>query len=194
MRKLTVNDLLSLERYHDQRNVFRAQLKTHKAERRLAVGEHANLYFEDQFTMQYQVQEMLYIEKIFAKAEIQQELDTYNPLIPEGNNWKATLMLEYADVAERKKALEKLVGVEDKFYVEVNGFAKVYAIADEDLPGKNPNKTSAVHFLRFQFSNQMVDALKNDTPFSIGVEHPNYSYVIKQFPKELIEQLLGDLD
>jgi hypothetical protein len=160
MRKLTREDLYSLEQYADMRPEFRQKVMEHKKDRRLMLGTNATLYFEDRVTMQYQVQEMLRIERIFEADGINEELDAYNPLIPDGNNWKATFMIEFPDVDERQQMLAQLVGIEDRVYMQVADFDRVYPIADEDLERDTEEKTSAVHFLRFELPAEQVAALQ----------------------------------
>jgi hypothetical protein len=174
MEPLTRKDLFGLEKYADVRNDFRRRVMEHKKTRQVSVGRHATLYFEDRLTMQYQVQEMLRAERIFEAAGIQEELDAYNPLIPDGTNWKATFMVEYEDVDERREALARLIGIEDKVWVQVAGFDKVWAIADEDLEREDDVKTSSVHFLRFELSPEMVSAVRGGADFEIGIDHPEY--------------------
>ena len=169
---LSRNDLWSLEQYSEKRTDFRKQVIAHKKYRQVLLSEHARVLFEDELTVRYQVQEMLRIEKVFEAAGIQEELDAYNPLIPDGTNWKATLMLEYDDIAERKGALEALIGVEDKVWMQVGDNDKVYAIADEDLERQNDVKTSSVHFLRFELSNEMIQAVKDNATIIAGCDHP----------------------
>ncbi len=173
MTKLTHEDLMTLETYSIERNNFRAKVMSHKKNRRVALGDNTTLYFEDKLTIQYQVQEMLRIEKIFEYGAIDEELNAYNPLIPDGKNWKATFMIEYADITERKIALEKLIGVEDSIWVQIDDFEKVFAIADEDLERANSEKTSAVHFMRFEFTTDMINAAKKGIEIKIGSEHAN---------------------
>jgi hypothetical protein len=194
MEKLSREDLMSLEEYAQKRAEFRPQVMAHKRNRRLALGAHAALYFEDRLTMQYQVQEMLRAERIFEAAGIEEELDTYNPLIPDGSNWKATFMLEYDDVEQRQEAVQHLIGIEDKVWVRVAGFDKVYAIADEDLERETEEKTSTVHFMRFELSAQMVAALKQDAALSAGIEHENMPLAVEPVPAEVVQSLVGDLD
>lgn len=165
MTHLSHSDLYSLEEYARIRPEFRARVIDHKKSRRLAIGPHAALYFEDELTMQYQVQEMLRNERIFEQQGIQDELDIYNPLIPDGMNWKATFMMEYHDVEERKQALAKLIGIETAIWIEVDGFEKVRPIANEDLQRTTEEKTSAVHFLRFELNQAMINALKGGQPY-----------------------------
>jgi hypothetical protein len=173
MTHLNANDLMSLEQYARQRSDFRAKVLEHKKRRQVALGPNATLYFEDKLTIQYQVQEMLRIERIFEPAGIDEELSAYNPLIPDGSNWKATFMLEYPDVEQRKRELARLIGVEDKAWVQVEGHDKVYAIADEDLERDTEEKTSSVHFLRFELAPGMIEALKGGAALSMGVDHDN---------------------
>lgn len=193
MKKITKKDLLSLEQYHEQRNTIRTKLREHKALRRLAIGPHVHLFFEDKKTMQYQIQEMLYVEKILDQAEIQQELDTYNPMLPDGDNWKATMMIEYVDEDERKQALRDLVNIENQVYVKISSFDKIYAIADEDLERSDATKTSAVHFLRFQLTEEVLEALRKGSDFSFGIDHPNYSHEASKLSEVFRAALLEDL-
>lgn len=186
------SDLMSLERYAECRAQFRQQVMAHKAVRRLTLGEHIRLLFEDRTTIQYQIQEMLRIERIFEAQAIQEELDTYNPLIPDGSNWKATMMIEYADVDERRLALNSLIGVEDRVWVQVAGSPRVYAVADEDLERENAEKTSSVHFLAFNLDSRMVSALKGGATLSAGVDHPACQQGV-EVPETLRQALLGDL-
>jgi len=193
MTHLSHQDLYSLEEYARIRPEFRARVIEHKKSRRLPIGPHAALYFEDQLTMQYQIQEMLRIEKIFEPDGIQDELDVYNPLIPDGMNWKATFMMEYADEAERKQALAKLIGVEAHIWLQVDGFDKIRPIANEDLDRTTEEKTSSVHFLRFELSQEMIDALKGGATLAAGVDHPNYDYHIDDIPSPVRDSLISDL-
>ncbi len=194
MEKLTRTDLLSLENYAEQRADFRAKIMAHKQVRRLALGDHAALYFEDRLTMQYQIQEMLRIEKIFEAAEIEEELSVYNALIPDGNNWKATFMIEYTNVDERREALSRLVGIEDKVWLQVGDAARVYAIANEDLERTTADKTSAVHFMRFQLSAADIEALKAGAPINAGIDHPAYDVSLKPAPENVQASLRTDID
>ena len=187
-------DLMSLETYEEQRADFRAKLMAHKKSRQVCLGENARLYFEDRLTMQYQIQEMLRIEKIFDAAGIKEELDTYNSLIPDGSNWKATFMLEYIDENERKAALAKMIGIEDKVWVQVAGFDKVFAISDEDLERDNAEKTSAVHFMRFELSDEMVAAAKNGADIGSGIDHDAYSESISALESNIRDSLAADLN
>ena len=194
MQKLTRDDLYSLEQYSELRDEFRTQVLAHKRNRRVELGTNAALYFEDRLTMQYQVQEMLRIERIFEAAGINDELEAYNPLIPDGSNWKATFMVEFPDVEERRAMLGRLVGIESKVYVQVDGFDRVYAIADEDLERSDDQKTSAVHFMRFELSSQEIDALKSGASLGAGIDHENYQVEIAPLPENIRKSLIGDLD
>jgi hypothetical protein len=183
MKLLIKKDLFGLEEYSEIRNEFRAKVMKHKGNRRLAFNNHAVLYFEDALTMQYQVQEMLRIERIFESEGIQQELDVYNTLIPEGANWKATFMIEYTDVQERKAALAKLIGVERSIWVKVEESEKVYAIANEDMDRETEDKTSAVHFMRFELTKDMITNIKVGLPIVFGIDHDFYKTEIIASPK-----------
>ena len=176
MDKLKKSDLYSLENYAVIRDEFRAEVMKHKKLRYIQLGENLRLLFEDRMTMQYQVQEMLRIEKIFEAEGIEEELDAYNPLIPDGQNLKAVMMIEFSDVEERKGALAKLIGVEREIWLQVEGFDKVYPISNEDLDRETNEKTSSVHFMRFEFSSEMIAALKEDAVMKAGVDHPEYQY------------------
>lgn len=176
MNKLTRADLMSLERYSEQRQAFRSKVMAHKLPRQIAIGPNASVYFEDRLTIQYQIQEMLRVERIFEAAGIEEELEAYNPLIPDGSNWKATLMLEFPNPEERKLWLSKLLGLERQTWVQVDGFEPVFAIANEDLPRETTEKTAAVHFMRFELSATEVTALKGGAALSMGIQHPNYHY------------------
>ena len=194
MQKLKRDDLYSLEQYSDIRDEFRNQVLAHKRNRRVELGTNAALYFEDRLTMQYQVQEMLRIERIFEAAGINDELEAYNPLIPDGSNWKATFMVEFPDVEERRAMLNRLVGIEDKVYVQVEGFDRVHAIADEDLERSDDKKTSAVHFMRFELSAEEIEALKSGASLAAGIDHENYQVEISPLPENIRQSLLGDLE
>lgn len=189
---LTRDDLYSLEKYAQVRQDFRAKVIEHKKDRRLALGEHAALYFEDKLTMQYQIQEMLRIERIFEPEEIQEELDVYNPLIPDGSNWKATFMLEYPDLEERRQALARLVGIENRVWMQVEGFDKVHPIANEDLDRSTPEKTASVHFMRFELTPAMVAAVKGGAAIRAGIDHPAY-HVEVLVPPNVRDSLAADL-
>ena len=175
MNKLTPGDLLTLEAYAKARPEYRQRMIAHKKNRTVALGDHITLLFEDELTVRYQVQEMLRIEKIFEEAGIRDELDAYNPLIPDGSNWKATLLIEYPDVEERRVMLAQLKGVEDRIWVQADGCARVFAIADEDLERENDEKTSSVHFVRFELDSAMKKALSAGAGLSLGVDHPAYA-------------------
>ena len=192
MNPLRREDLFSLEKYADQRAAFRARVIEHKKNRRVNVGPNLSLYFEDRLTIQYQVQEMLRIERIFEADAIQEELDAYNPLIPDGSNLKCTAMLEFEDVAVRKERLAQLVGVENLVWLQVSGFDKVYAIANEDLDRSTEEKTSAVHFMRFELTAAMKEALRNGAALTFGTDHAGYPYT-SEVPEETRQALLQDL-
>ena len=172
--KIKRASLMTLEAYAKARDSFRAQVMAHKKNRKVALGGHVTLLFEDELTIRYQVQEILRVEKVFEEAGIQEELDVYNPLIPDGGNWKATMLIEYPDIAERTHMLTQLKGIERRVWVAVTGYAKVYAIADEDLERENEEKTSAVHFLRFEPDAAMREALRDGTALQMGVDHALY--------------------
>jgi len=176
MAHLTRNDLYTLEHYAGIRNAFRAQVMAHKKHRRVPIGPHATLYFEDRLTIQYQIQEMLRAERIFEAGGIDEELEAYNPLIPDGSNWKATFMVEYEDVDERRDALSRLIGIEDKVWVQVAGHEPVWAIADEDLEREDETKTSSVHFLRFELTPAMKAAVAAGAAIAMGIDHPEYPH------------------
>jgi hypothetical protein len=189
---LTHTDLFSLEQYARNRTDFRAKVMAHKEIRRVALGENANLYFEDALTMQYQVQEMLRLERIFEPEKIQEELDAYNPLIPDGSNWKATFMLEYPDEADRRKALAKLIGIDEKVWMQVGDLPKIKPITNEDMERDTADKTSAVHFMRFELTPEMVAAAKSGAAIHAGIDHPNYQVTV-QVPEASRASLAGDL-
>lgn len=193
-KKLSREELMSLERYAAERNGFRARVMAHKKDRKVHLGPNATLYFEDTLTMQYQVQEMLRAERIFEAAGIQEELDAYNPLIPDGDNWKATFMLEYDDVDERKAALETLIGVEDRVWMRVDDHDPVYAIADEDLERETEEKTSSVHFLRFQLTPEMVADARAGAPIAAGIDFEGFSHLQDPLPEATRTSLVADLD
>ena len=192
MQKLVETDLLSLERYSRERPEFRARVMAHKKNRKLNVGPNTMWLFEDRLTVQYQVQEMLRTERIFEAEGIAEELAAYNPLIPDGRNWKATLLIEYADPEIRRVQLEKLRGIEDRCWVQVAGCTRLFAIADEDLERENDVKTSAVHFLRFELDEPMVAALRGGAALAVGVDHPNYQHEMT-VPENARAALLADL-
>jgi hypothetical protein len=194
MHKIARDSLLSLEAYARQRKEFRAKVMAHKRDRTVQLGAHLTLIFEDELTIRYQIQEMLRIERIFEEQGIQDELDAYTPLIPDGRNLKATMMIEYADAEERKLALSKLKGIEDRVWVQVEGCARVYAIADEDLERENEEKTSAVHFLRFDLDDEMARALKYGVGLALGVDHANYQAEVGAVAACVRASLTRDLD
>ena len=193
MKPLLKSDLMSLEDYSQQRPSFRSRVMAHKKNRQVAVGPNAMLYFEDRFTMQYQMQEILRIEKIFEASAIEEELEAYNPLIPDGNNWKATFMIEFAEESERRMALSRLIGIEKTIWVRVSGHEKVYPIANEDLERETEDKTSAVHFLRFQLDEAMRTSAKAGQPIDMGVEHDRYAYTTGPLPDNIRQSLADDL-
>ena len=193
MAKIARDSLMTLEAYARARDEFRARVMAHKKDRAIAVGEHLTLLFEDELTMRYQVQEMLRAEKIFEEEGIRDELDTYNPLIPDGANWKATMMIEYADVAERTRRLGQLVGIENRVWVQVAGGERVFAIADEDLERSSADKTSAVHFLRFELGPELIAGLREGAALAMGVDHPAYRTETGPLPAATRASLLHDL-
>ena len=193
MDKLTPADLMSLEHYARERPAFRARVLEHKRHRKLAVGPNVTWSFEDRLTMQYQIQEMLRAERIFEPEGIREELEAYNPLIPDGSNWKATLLIEFPEVAERQRQLARLIALEDRCWVQVQGHDKVYAIADEDLERENAEKTSAVHFLRFELTPAMAGALKSGAALAAGVDHENYRHRVDPVPAPVRDSLVADL-
>jgi hypothetical protein len=194
MQKLARADLMSLEQYAVDRKRLRTEVIAHKLIRNVRVGPNMTWCFEDRVTLRYQILEMLRVERIFESAGIQDELDAYNPLIPDGKSWKATLLIEYADPDARRVALGKLMGVEDRCWIQVNEMERVVAIADEDLVRTNDEKTSAVHFLRFELSPAMVEAVKGGAPLSVGVDHETYRHSISPVPPAVRDSLRGDLD
>jgi hypothetical protein len=192
MQQLTRDNLMGLEQYAKVRPQFRAEVMAHKRDRQVAIGPHATLYFEDRLTMQYQVQEMLRIERVFEAEGIEDELAAYNPLIPDGNNWKATFMVEIGDIEERRVALMRMVGIEHRVWVQVAGNERVYAIADEDLERATEDKTSSVHFLRFDLTPAMVAAAKQGVAIAMGIEHEVYSHTVDAVPENVRRSLAGD--
>lgn len=193
MDKLTRDDLYSLEQYAERRTAFRAKVLEHKKDRKVHIGPVTTLYFEDRLTIQYQVQEMLRVERIFEAAGIMEELDAYNPLIPDGSNWKATFMVEEPDVEQRRLLLARLIGIEDRVWVCVNGNERVFAIADEDLERDTEEKTSSVHFLRFELSGKMIADLKAGASLGIGIDHDNYRYQVEPVTTAIRDALVADL-
>ncbi len=193
MQKLTREDLYSLEEYARVRSHFRAEVMAHKRNRQLAIGANATLYFEDRLTMQYQVQEMLRVERIFEPEGIAEELAAYNALIPDGSNWKATFMIEYADVEERRLALARMAGIEDRVWVQVEDFERVLAIADEDMERETEEKTSAVHFLRFELTPAMVSALRSGARLAAGIDLDAYREEVNPVQDNIRQSLIADL-
>jgi len=192
MTAITPSTLLTLEAYAKQRKEFRARVLSHKKHRTLHLGAHVTLIFEDELTIRYQVQEMLRIEKTFEEAGIQDELDAYNPLIPDGTNLKATMMIEYEDAAERGPALARLIGIESRVYVQVDGTGRCYAIADEDMPRENAEKTSAVHFLRFEFPAEAIAGFRDGRSVAVGIDHPHYQARVDEIAPEIQGSLARD--
>ena len=176
MASIKRETLLTLEAYSRERNAFRAKVMEHKRFRKVEIGPSVMLHFEDELTVRYQIQEMLRAERVFEESGIQEELDAYSPLVPDGRNFKATMMIEYPDADERKAWLEKLIGIEDRTWVQVEGHDRVWAIADEDLDRETAEKTSSVHFLRFELSESMAGALKAGASLGMGIDHPNYQH------------------
>jgi hypothetical protein len=192
VKKLSVTDLFSLERYARERPAFRTRVLEHKRDRQLAVGPHVTWLFEDRLTVQYQVQEMLRAERIFEPEGIEEELESYNPLIPDGGNWKVTLLIEFPDESERRRQLALLKGIEDRCWVQVAGCERVFAIADEDLERENEEKTSAVHFLRFELTDPMIAALRGGAGLGVGIDHESYRHVIQPIREASRTSLIGD--
>jgi len=193
MVNLSRDDLWSLEEYAMERPSFRARVMEHKKGRQFALGEHARLYFEDALTVKYQIQEMLRIEKVFEAEGISEELDAYNPLIPDGSNWKATFMLEYDDPAERALRLAEMIGIEDKVWMQVEGCDRIYPIADEDLDRSTADKTSSVHFMRYELDSASITAAKNGAAISVGIDHPGLPFDGIVVPDAVRDNLAGDL-
>lgn len=189
---LTRNDLWSLEEYAGRREEFRKQVLAHKKLRQVALGPHATLYFEDQLTMQYQIQEMLRVERIFEAAEIEEELSAYNPLIPDGSNWKATFMIEYGDIEERKQALATMGGIEDTVWVQVGNGTKAYAIANEDMERTRDSKAAAVHFMRFELTAEDLQSVRDGADVHMGVDHPSIANTVT-LSTEARQALCADL-
>lgn len=193
MPQITRDSLMSLEAYAKARQEFRARVMAHKKNRAVALGDHVTLLFEDELTIRYQIQEMLRAERIFEEAGIQDELGAYNPLIPDGSNWKATMLIEYPEVTQRQQMLARMIGIEDRVWVQVEGCARVYAVADEDLERENADKTSAVHFLRFELDSGMRAALKGGATLKLGADHPLYRHELEG-SAELRNSLIADFD
>jgi hypothetical protein len=194
VKKLTRQDLMPLEQYASERKRLRSEVIAHKQLRNVQVGPNMTWCFEDFTTIRYQVLEMLRAERIFESEGIQAEIDAYNPLIPDGRNWKVTLLLEFPDPQLRRTALEKLIGVEDRCWIRVSEMERVFAVADEDMERENDEKTSAVHFLRFELSPSMAEAMKGDASLSIGVDHEEYRHVLSPLPRPVRDSLRLDLD
>jgi Protein of unknown function (DUF3501) len=193
MPQITRESLMTLEAYAKARKDFRAKVIAHKKLRTVHLGEHLTLLFEDELTIRYQIQEILRVEKTFEEQAIDDELEAYNPLVPDGSNWKATLLVEYEDVDERKRALAGLKGIEDRVWVQVGTSPRVYAIADEDLERENDEKTSAVHFERFELTPSMSEDLHRGIALAIGVDHPAYAFTLREVPEPTRRALLADL-
>lgn len=192
MTNLSRDSLMTLERYSKERPQFRARVMEHKKNRTVHLGEHVLLIFEDELTIRYQIQEMLRAERIFEEEGIQEELDAYAPLVPDGSNWKATMMIQYPDIDERRRMLAQLIGIEDRVWVQVAAHDRVFAIADEDLERETAEKTSSVHFLRFELNSGMVSALKQGAAIAMGIDHPAYRASVDIAPA-VRESLVRDL-
>ncbi len=193
MSTITRNSLMPLEEYAVKRKDFRTRVMAHKHNRKVHLGEHITLLFEDELTIRYQIQEMLRAERIFEEAGIVEELEAYNPLIPDGSNWKVTMLIEYPDESERKQALSRLINVEDRVWIQVAGQSRVFAIADEDLERETEEKTSSVHFLRFELDAAMKEALKRGQALAMGIDHPNYSVSMEKVAEAVRQSLMNDL-
>ncbi len=193
MTQITRDSLMTLEAYAKARQEFRTRVMAHKKHRKVRLGENVTLIFEDELTIRYQIQEMLRVEKIFEEEGILDELQTYGVLVPDGSNWKATMMIEYADPVERAARLAQLIGIEDKVWVKVQGHAAVYAIADEDLERETEEKTSSVHFLRFELAPDMIRALRQGAALSMGIEHSAYQALVEPVDAAVSDSLLNDL-
>jgi Protein of unknown function (DUF3501) len=194
MQRLTRRDLMSLEQYASERAILRREVIAHKQLRNLAVGPNMTWCFEDRATIRYQILEMLRAERIFESEGIQSELDAYNPLIPDGSNWKVTLLIEFTDPAERQRALEGLIGVEDRCWIRISEMERVFAIADEDMERENEAKTSAVHFLRFELTKSMIEAVRSGASVGVGVEHDRYRHTLSPLPSAVRDALSRDFD
>jgi len=193
MPQITRDSLMTLEAYSKSRPEFRARVMAHKKDRTLGLGDHVTLIFEDELTIRYQIQEMLRVERTFEEAGIQDELDAYNPLIPDGSNWKATMLIEYPEVAERQRMLARLIGIEDRVWVQVEGHGRIYAVADEDLERENADKTSSVHFLRFELDRVMAQVLKKGANLAAGIDHPEYTVAAAALAPAVRASLAADL-
>jgi Protein of unknown function (DUF3501) len=192
MNKLSVNDLFSLERYARERPAFRARVLEHKRNRQISPGPNATWLFEDRLTIQYQIQEMLRVERIFEPEGIEEELESYNPLIPDGRNWKVTLLIEFPEESERRRQLALLKGIEARCWVQVSGHERVFAIADEDLERENEEKTSSVHFLRFELTPPMIAALRGGAELAAGIDHERYNHLVRPVPEATRAALVAD--
>jgi hypothetical protein len=193
MAKITRESLMTLEAYSSARTAFRSQVLAHKKARTLGIGPNVTLVFEDELTMRYQIQEMLRAERIFEAAGIQDELDAYNPLVPDGANWKATMLIEYPDIEERRQMLTRLIGIEDRVWVRVEGCAPAYAVADEDMERENEQKTASVHFLRFELAPEMIARLRSGAALALGIDHPAYGHTVAEIDAPTRASLLADL-
>ncbi len=193
MPNISRDSIMTLEAYAKARSEFRAKVMSHKKNRKVSLGENITLIFEDELTIRYQIQEMLRAEKIFEEEGIQDEINAYRSLIPDGNNWKATMMIEYSDPLERADKLTKLIGIENKVWIKIQEFNPVYAISDEDLERTTEEKTSAVHFLRFELTQNMIQALRQDASLSVGIDHPVYQVLIQQVDNKVRNSLINDL-
>ncbi|HTS22565.1 MAG TPA: DUF3501 family protein [Casimicrobiaceae bacterium] len=191
--KISRDSLLSLEAYARERAAFRARVLEHKKPRTVHIGDHVTLLFEDELTVRYQIQEMLRIERTFEEAGIEDELEVYNPLVPDGSNWKATMLVEYEDAEERRQALARLRGIERHVWARIEGSPPVHAVADEDLDRTSPEKTASVHFLRFELTPAMISALRGGAPLAIGIDHPQYSAALDPVAQATRAALLADL-
>lgn len=194
MEKLSRGDLHSLEQYTELRDGFRAEVMAHKKNRRLPIGPNVTLYFEDRLTMHYQIQEMLRVERIFDRQGIEDELEAYNPLIPDGRNLKATFMIEYGDPVERQRRLKLMKGIEDCVWLQIGSARRVFPVADEDIERETSDRTSSVHFLRFELTSDMIRAVKENGDLNAGIDHPAYSYGIEPIPGNIQAALIRDLD
>jgi len=194
MDKLTRKDLYSLEKYAELRSDMRTRVMAYKKNRRLHIGPNVTLYFEDRLTVQYQIQEMLRIEKIFEVEGIDEELKAYNPLIPDGNNWKATMMIEFGDADERASHLARMIDIENHVWLRIDGCESVRPVADEDLERTTQEKTSAVHFLRFELSDAMIQKLKQGMKLSFGIDHETYNHTVESIPDNIRNALMMDLN
>jgi hypothetical protein len=194
IRRITPDSLMTLEAYAKVRQEFRAQMIAHKKNRKVHLGEHVTLMFEDELTVRYQIQEMLRVEKIFEEAGILDELEAYGVLVPDGGNWKATMMIEFSDPVERAARLKELIGIADRVYVKVDNYDPVYAIADEDLDRDTEEKTASVHFLRFELARDLVAALRDGAPLSMGIDHPGYAVPAMPVIAGVRDSLVSDLD